>query len=141
MKTKFAPIVKFKKSELDKAEERVQNSLRALHLAKQELQSAYAALLEIPSPTSGTIEIYQANKLLLQRQREIIKEATQRVASLQEQLHVAQQEQKEAYIELEKYSYLESEEIKKMLKEREKAEAKALDEVALQSFMNRRLSS
>lgn len=140
MKTKFTPIVKFKKSELDKSEERVQNFILQLHNKEKRLKAEYELLMHITKPTSGTITEYQSTQLLIHRQREIIIEATQRVEEAKEALSLAQEEQKKAYIEYEKYKYLESEEVKKMLNEIKKKEAKDLDEVALQAFMNKRLS-
>ena len=141
MRTKFTPIVKFKKNELDKSEERVQSALLKLRQEEVQLQNGYALLLQINQPTSGTITEYRSTQLLLNRQREIINKIAKNIEELQEALEVAKREQKENYIEFEKYKYLESEEVKKLLKELQKKEAKELDEVALQSFMNKRLSS
>jgi len=140
MKTKFTPIVKFKKSELDKVEERVQNLLRTVHKETENLKNAYAILMQITQPTSGSINEYLSNKLLQQRQREIIIETAQTLEDAKEKLSFAKEQQKLAYIEFEKYKYLESEEVKKMIKEIRIKEAKDLDEVALQGFMNKRLS-
>jgi len=141
MKTKFTPIVKFKKSELDKSEEMVQNFTIKLQKAENSLKAEYELLLQISEPTAGTISEYQSNKLLLHRQREIIIEATHLVKELKSELSLAKERHKSAYIEFEKYKYLESEEIKKMLHEIQVKESKDLDEVALQAFMNRRFTS
>lgn len=140
MKTKFTPIVKFKKSELDKREERVQNLILQLRNQESRLKSEIDLLMHINQPTSGTITEYKSIQLLIHRQREIINEAIQRVEELKEALLLAKKRQQEAYVEFEKYKYLESEEVKKMLKKIKLKETKDLDEVALQAFMNKRLS-
>lgn len=107
---------------------------------ENKLKAEYELLMHINQPTSGTITEYKSTQLLINRQREIINESTQRVQDVKEALLLAKKSQKEAYIEFEKYKYLESEELKKMLKEIKIKEAKDLDEVALQAFMNKRLS-
>jgi len=141
MKTKFTPLVRFKKREVDKCEQHLQECSLNYKNAQLKVEREHDVLYQLSVPKDGSILEYQSFQMIVGSQRHIIQEAREWVAFAKEQLEKAKKTLQEATIEYEKYKYLESEEIKKLVKELQKKESRDLDEVALQTFMNRRLSS
>jgi len=134
MKTRYSPLVKLKKSTMDKSERLVQQKNMELNNAINALESSYKSLEEIEQPSSGNIHNLLASRSLLTSQRDLINNNKNWVEFAREQLESAKNQFKKDMIEYEKYKYLDLEEIKKYQKELKVKEAKNLDEVALMTF-------
>jgi len=134
MKTRYSPLVKLKKSTMDKSERVVQQKNMELNNAINALESSYKSLEEIEQPSSGNIHNLLASRSLLTSQRDLINNNKNWVEFAREQLESAKNQFKKDMIEYEKYKYLDLEEIKKYQKELKVKEAKNLDEVALMTF-------
>jgi len=134
MKTRYSPLVKLKKSTMDKSERLVQQKNMELNNAINSLESSYKSLEEIEQPSSGNIHNLLASRSLLTSQRDLINNNKNWVEFAREQLESAKNQFKKDMIEYEKYKYLDLEEIKKYQKELKVKEAKNLDEVALMTF-------
>jgi flagellar export protein FliJ len=137
MKTRFTPLVKVKKNNLDKCERDLLKANEDKKSAELALDEAYKQLKEINLPTHGKISDMLQERTILQIQRNIIQQrhswlnfASKQVEQFKEILH-------KSAIEYEKYKYLETKEIELILKKRAQEEMKTLDESALQSYMYR----
>jgi flagellar export protein FliJ len=135
MKTRFTPLVKVKKNNLDKCERDLLKANEDKKSAELALDEAYKQLKEINLPTHGKISDMLQERTILQIQRNIIQQrhswlnfASKQVEQFKEILH-------KSAIEYEKYKYLETKEIELILKKRAQEEMKTLDESALQSYM------
>lgn len=134
MKTRYSPLVKLKKSTMDKSERQVQQKNADLNNAKKALESSYNSLDDISQPTSGNINNLLASRSLLSSQRDLIEHNKSWVSYANKQLEDAKLQFKKDMIEFEKFKYLEVQEIKKYQKELKVKETKDLDEIALMTF-------
>ncbi|QFR50290.1 hypothetical protein FJR48_11345 [Sulfurimonas lithotrophica] len=134
MKTRYSPLVKLKKSTMDKSERQVQQKNADLNNAKKALESSYNSLDDISQPTSGNINNLLASRSLLSSQRDLIEHNKSWVSYANKQLEAAKLQFKKDMIEFEKFKYLEVQEIKKYQKELKVKETKDLDEIALMTF-------
>jgi flagellar biosynthesis chaperone FliJ len=134
MKTRYTPLVRIKKNELQARERVFQEASQRVENAKRALREALEELHKIPSLESGVISDFLANRTLLQRQRAIIDHNRSWVEYALKELEMSQIELKEAMITFEKFKYLELQEVEKIQKAKKVAEAKALDEIALMTF-------
>jgi len=134
MNTRYSPLVKLKKSTMDKSERLVQQKNMDLNNALKALEDSYEYLDGISQPSSGNINDLLASRSLLSSQRGLIDNNKNWVQFARDQLEVAKEQFKKDMIEYEKYNYLEVQEIKKYQKELKVKESKDLDEVALMTF-------
>ena len=137
MNTRYTPLVKLKKNEMDKQERVVQRSSADVDSASRALEESYSSLDEIAPPSSGKMNDFMVSRTLLESQRDLINHNKQWLRYAQNQLLQDKENLKKSMIEYEKYKYLELEEIKKILKEQKIKEAKDLDEIALMTFGNK----
>ncbi|MDD2356904.1 MAG: flagellar export protein FliJ [Thiovulaceae bacterium] len=131
MKTRYTPLLKLKKNELDKCERELQKANHTLLSAKNSLHDAYLLLATLELPCSGTIQEMLSARSFISTQREIVKDKKNWVEFAQEQVTLAIGKLKLSNIEYEKFKYLDFEEIKKIIQLRTLQEAKDLDEIAL----------
>ena len=134
MKTRYSPLVKLKKSTMDKSERLVQQKNADLNNAIDALKNSYEFLEDIEQPSSGNINDLLASRRLLSSQRDLIDHNKSWVNFAKDQLEDAKNQFKKDMIEYEKYKYLDFQEIKKYQQELKVKEAKNLDEVALMTF-------
>ena len=134
MKTRYSPLVKLKKSAMDKSERLLQQKNAELTNAKKSLEDSYEYLDTISQPASGNINDLLASRSLLSSQRGLIENNKEWVRFAKDQLEDAKKRFKEDMIEFEKFKYLEVQEIKKYQKELKIKESKELDEVAMMTF-------
>ena len=137
MNTRYTPLVKLKKSTMDKSERVVQKASADLNSASIALQVSYNFLKDIESPTTGTMKDMLASRSILDSQRSLIENNHEWVEFAKGQLGLAKEQLKVDMIEFEKFKYLELQEIKKELKKLKIQEAKDLDEVAIMTFSNK----
>jgi len=131
MKTRFTPLVKLKKTAMDKSESLVQKANMDLNSAKKALEKAYQTLDGITSPQHGNMKDFLASRELLNSARGFVKHNQEWIAYAQNQLSQAKEKLKLDIIEHEKFKYLDLQEIEKELKKVKTQEMKDLDEVAL----------
>lgn len=131
MKTKFTPLVKLKKSTMDKSEQLVQKANADLNSASTALQISYNSLDEIDAPSEGTMQEFLASRTLLDSGRDLIRHNKEWVVYAKNQVNQAKEKLKLDMIEYEKFKYLEFQEMQQKLKEKKIQEMKDLDEIAL----------
>ena len=134
MQTRFTPLVKLKKSTMQKSERLVQKANADLNSASMALKISYNSLKDVEAPMSGTMNDFLASRTLLNSQRGLIQHNNQWVNYAKEQVKAAKEKFKLDMMEHEKFKYLELEEIKKEIKKLKEKEAKDLDEVALMTY-------
>ncbi|MEA2112044.1 MAG: flagellar export protein FliJ [Campylobacterota bacterium] len=138
MKTRFTQLVKYKDSEMQKCERELLHVNNQLGDAKEKLQNSYEVLSQLQTPQEGEIRTFVQSRTSLTIQRDIIKQHTQEVDVITNRANQAKETLKLAMIEYEKFKYLEAEQIKKIMKKRQEAEVKELDEAALQTFIGKK---
>ena len=138
MKTRYSPLVKLKKSTMDKSESLVQKASADLNSASTALSISYSSLDDIQTPSKGSITDLLASRSLFASQRNLIDNNRKWVSFAEHQVNAAKEQLKIDMIEYEKFKYLEFEEIKKALKEKKMQEAKELDEIALMTYDKKR---
>lgn len=131
MKTRFTPLVKLKKTAMDKSEGVVQKANADLNTAYAALEKSYQTLDEITTPQQGDMKDFLASRELLNSARGFVEHNHEWIAFAKNQLHQAKEKLKLDIIEHEKFKYLEFQEIEKELKRLKIQEMKDLDEVAL----------
>ena len=134
MKTRFTPLVKLKKSTMQKSERVVQKANADLNSAAMALKISYDSLKDVEPPKSGTMGDFLASRTLLDSQRGIIKHNNAWVGFAKNRVNKAKEQLKLDMIDFEKFKYLELEEIKKEIKKKKLQEVKDLDEVALMTY-------
>ncbi|WP_246032283.1 flagellar export protein FliJ [Sulfurimonas crateris] len=134
MKTRFTPLVKFKKNTMQKSEQFLQKANGNLNSASMALELSYRSLKDVEPPKSGKMGEMLASRVLLDSQRELINHNKEWVSFASNQVEQAKKQLKADMLEHEKFQYLEFEEIKQEMKKRNSAEAKYLDEIALMTY-------
>ena len=134
MKTRYTPLLKVKKNELNRCESEFQKANQTLNDAKSSLKQAYLLLETLELPVSGKIQDMLSARNYISTQREIVEDRKNWVAFAERQAESAVLKLKLSNIEYEKFKYLDFEEIKKLVKLRALKESKDLDEVALMTF-------
>ncbi|MCK9492159.1 MAG: flagellar export protein FliJ [Sulfurimonas sp.] len=131
MKTRFTPLVKLKKTAMDKSEGILQKANADLNSAKVALEKSYETLDEITSPQHGNMREFLTSRELLNSARGFVKHNQEWIVYAQDQVNQAKEKLKLDTIEHEKFKYLELQEANKELKRLKIQEMKDLDEVAL----------
>jgi len=131
MKTRFTPLVKLKKTAMDKSEGLVQKANVDLNSARAALDKSYQTLNDIISPLQGNMKDFLASRELINSARNFVKHNQEWIIYAQKQVNQAKEKLKLDTIEHEKFKYLELKEIEKELKRLKIQEMKDLDEVAL----------
>ncbi len=131
MKTRFSPLVKLKKTTMEKSERLVQKANADLNSAAMALQISYNSLNEIESPQTGLMSNFLASRSLLSSGRGLIDHNKEWVTFATTQVNQAKEKLKIDMIEFEKFKYLELQEMQKEIQKIKAKEAKDLDEVAL----------
>lgn len=134
MKSRFAPLVKFKKNTMQKSEQSLQKANGNLNSAAVALELSYSSLKDVEPPKVGKMSEMLASRMLLDSQRELINHNKEWVKFASNQVNQAKKQLKVDMMEHEKFQYLELQEMKQELKKRKAAEAKNLDEIALMSY-------
>ncbi len=137
MKTRYTPLLKLKKNELDLCEREVQKANQVVLSASSALQEAYALLQTLQLPQKGTIKEMLSANSFIGVQREIVEDKKNWLSFAKHQAEAAVGKLKRLHVEHEKFKYLDFEEIKKMVKLRAIKESKDLDEIALMTYKKR----
>lgn len=134
MKSKYTPLVKLKKRDLDHAERDLVSANSALTLASIALDNAYLLLQSLGLPTSGTVSEFTQSQILIQAQHYEIEQCALNLVTAQQNLSQMQQRFKNAMIEYEKFKYLELQETQAYGVKIKKEEAKMLDEIGVMTY-------
>ncbi|MBV5334391.1 MAG: flagellar FliJ family protein [Sulfuricurvum sp.] len=134
MKSKYTPLVKLKKRDLDHAERDLVSANSTLTLASIALHNAYILLQSLGLPTSGTVSEFTQSQILIQAQHYEIEQCALNLAKAQQNLSQMQQRFKNAMIEYEKFKYLELQETQAHSVKIKKEEAKMLDEIGVMTY-------
>ncbi|MDP3588849.1 MAG: flagellar export protein FliJ [Sulfuricurvum sp.] len=134
MKSKYTPLVKLKKRDLDHAERDLVSANSTLTLATLALDNAYILLQSLSLPTSGTVSEFTQSQILIQAQHYEIEQCAYNLAKAQQNLSQMQQRFKAAMIEYEKFKYLELQETQAHSVKIKKEEAKMLDEIGVMTY-------
>ncbi|MDD3475632.1 MAG: flagellar export protein FliJ [Sulfurimonas sp.] len=138
MKSRFTPLVKIKKSAMQRSEQFMQRANVNLNSASTALELSYGSLKNVDSPQKGSMSEMLASRALLASQREVINHNKGWVAFAKNQVIQAKTQLKTDMIEYEKFQYLELQEIKAELKKISVKEAKDLDEIALITYTGKK---
>ena len=134
MKSKYTPLVKLKKRDLDHAERDLVSANSTLALASMALDNAYILLQSLGLPTSGTVSEFTQSQMLIQAQHYEIEQCAHNLVKAQQNLSQMQQRFKNAMIEYEKFKYLELQETQAYSVKIKKEEAKMLDEIGVMTY-------
>jgi flagellar export protein FliJ len=134
VKSKYTPLVKLKKRDLDHAERDLISANSTLTLASIALDNAYLLLQSLGLPTSGTVSEFTQSQILIQAQHYEIEQCALNLAKAQQNLSQMQQRFKNAMIEYEKFKYLELQETQAYSVKIKKEEAKMLDEIGVMTY-------
>ncbi|WP_345992750.1 flagellar export protein FliJ [Sulfurimonas sp. HSL-1716] len=131
MKTRYTPLLKIKKNDLDRCERELQQANANLKSAESSLAEAYGTLQSLQLPKSGKIQDMLSAKAYINSQRLIVNDKKDWVLFASKQVDAAISKLKSSNVEYEKFKYLNLEEVKKALKQRSIKESKDLDEIAI----------
>jgi hypothetical protein len=131
MKSKYTPLVKLKKKELDRIERDLIGANNSVKLATTLREEAYALLQSLSLPSSGSISQFTQAQMLFQAQHQEIENCNLNLAKAQHYQLLIQQQFKAAMIEYEKFKYLEMQEQQAYSVKIKKEEAKMLDEIGV----------
>ena len=134
MKSKYTPLVKLKKRDLDHAERDLVSANSTLTLASIALDNAYLLLQSLGLPTRGTVSEFTQSQILIQAQHYEIEQCAHNLVTAQQNLSQMQQRFKNAMIEYEKFKYLELQETQAHSVKIKKEEAKILDEIGVMTY-------
>lgn len=134
MKSKYAPLVKLKKKDLDRAEQNLIAANNALADASGALDRAYKTLSTLSLPAKGSFTELTQSQMMIQAQHATIEQCREWVAFAEEQQLQMQHVFKSAMIDYEKFKYLELQETKAYIAKIKKEEAKMLDEIGVMTY-------
>jgi len=138
MKSRYTPLVSVKKNIMQKSERLLQSANANLNSASAALQISLEELKKIEPPKEGIISDFLSSRLLLDAQRNLIRNNEEWVIFAKSQIREAKEQLKLDMIEYEKFKSLELQEIKERLHQEKMQEAKDLDEIALMTFDKKR---
>ena len=108
---------------------------KELEQIQERLEMAYAQLESMGNELSGDMQSFLQSRALIASQRAVIEKFKVEVESSIAKKERLEKLFKEQSIEYEKFNFLELEEIKKEIAQMKQKEQKALDEIAIQTFM------
>jgi len=134
VKTKFSPILKVRKLDVERVESEIVKLQNQKRVAKRELESLYQTLYEQKTPNIGSVIELQKSYEIIQILKKDINLKKQNIQFLDEQIKLTQELLKKAMLEYEKIKHLHELEEKSMLEKIKKLEEKNMDEIAIQLF-------
>ena len=131
MTTKFSPIVRVRKLEVDKAQKRLTHIEGKLRELEQELEGLNADINSVAHPTSGTFAQIKQNVHVVVMLKEEVGALEFAKQALNAQREEAIKMYRLAMLEVEKIEHLHKEEVVKIFSLRAQREAKDLDEMGI----------
>lgn len=134
MKSKYTPLVKLKKKELDRIESALIRANNAFLTASTAVDEAYVLLSTLSLPVNGSMgELLQSQSMIQAQHTEIQRCVDVKAHAKAQQLQIGRQF-KASMIEYEKFKYLEMQEIQAHTAKTKKEEAKMLDEIGVMTY-------
>ncbi len=134
MKSKFAPLVKLKKEQLEEAKRALMRLNAYINEVESELVSLKNELNSLEVPSGGTALLFSQYSMMTQSFHQQIRNKKEELYRCIRDLNVVQDRVNRAYIEYEKYHYLQKEEERALLLRLKKKEALELDEIAVMGY-------
>ncbi len=134
MSSKYTPVVKVRKQELDKAETNLAKAKQRQRANEEAFAKANAEYLGVRLPSSGSVEILRQGLEFKEIAKNVKDAAKEKVELSAKEMRHFQHLYKNAHLEYEKIKYLESEELKAVQEKLKKAEQKALDDIAVSKY-------
>lgn len=134
MKSKYTPLVKLKKKELDKCEQEVIKANRTFQDATNTLEDSYLFLATLSLPSSGSIRELLQMQSMVAVQHLTIEQNTQALVMAKAHQLQTKRQFKKAMIEYEKFNYLQIQELEAHKAKIKKEEAKMLDEIGVIAY-------
>ncbi len=134
MTSKFTPIVKLKKEELDKAQRELSKINFNIHETEQKRLEYKQRLNSIEKPQSGTMTLFRQYDLECQSMQALIAKEEAKLHKLMSEKNRLQHEVNLAFTSYEKFSYLHAQEEKAYREKQKRLEALQLDEVAQMTY-------
>lgn len=134
MKSKYTPLVKLKKRELDHAEQDLIRANNALTMASRAHEDSYTLLQSLCLPSSGTVSEFTQSQTIIQAQHYEIEQCAHNVVKAQQKQTQMQEHFKAAMMEYEKFKYLQLQETQAHTAKIKKEEAKMLDEIGVMTY-------
>jgi flagellar biosynthesis chaperone FliJ len=131
VKTKFSPVVKIKKQEVEKIERDIQKINSSILQVKNQMEELQNILFSLTLPQNGNFSLFSQIKIQQNMLRTEIEKLNNQILFLENRKNELMEELKKANIEYEKIKYLETQEIKKMLKKAKLKESNEMDEIAI----------
>lgn len=140
MNTKFDPVLKIKKQDLDKCEADMIQNNQLIASKNREIDSLLIELGEIDVPKSGSYWDFKNTQDVKKAFLGEIDKVRAEISMLKNIQKKLQESYRLAFIEYEKIKYLQDNEIKKMISQIKKNESKNLDEVGMMLFKSNKES-
>lgn len=134
MSSKYTPVVKVRKQELDKAETNLLKAKQRQKANEEALMRANADYLRVNLPRNGSAELLKQSLQMKAIAKDVKDAAKEKVELSAKEMAHYQHLYKNAHFEYEKIKYLESEELKIVQERLKKAEQKALDDIAISKY-------
>ena len=138
MKSKYSPVLKVKKQELDKAELDLSKARQRQRENEEALQRANAEYLCINLPQKGDVMLLKQSLEFKQIAKDMKDFAEEKVRLSSQEINHYQHLYKKAHLAFEKIKYLETEEFKEYEEKMQKAEKRMLDEIAVSRYFRER---
>jgi len=134
MLSKFAPLTKLKKEQLEEARRLLTEVNLYIQKLQKDLEKLENDLKNQESPLSGDISLFQQYRLLTQACHDQIIRKKDEIYYAKQERHKVQDAVKEALMEYEKFHYLQTQEEETFRAKIKKEEALQLDEVAIMGY-------
>lgn len=134
MNTKFDPVLKIKKQDLDKCEADIIQNNQLIHSKNREVDVLLQELEEIDVPKSGGYWDFKNTQDIKKAFLGEIDRVRYEISTLKNIQKKLQESYRLAFVEYEKIKYLQDNEIKKTILKIKKNESKDLDEVGIMLF-------
>ncbi len=134
MKSKYTPLVKLKKKELDRIERDLIHANNAFSMASIAIDDAYTLLSTLTLPINGSVSELLQSQSMIQAQHTEIQLCVDTLARAKAQQLQVRRQFKASMIEYEKFKYLETQEIQAHNAKTKKEEAKMLDEIGVITY-------
>ncbi len=138
MKTRFSDILKIRKEKLSEIERELLDVRNRKRKIEEEITKVDAKIKVFKQPQIGDFSLMQVARDALTMLRQQKEDLVQKHLLRERQIEGLKGLYQEANIEYEKIAYLNEEAIKKVLKQRQLEESKALDEIANILFVNKK---
>ena len=137
MTSKFTPIVKIKKQQMDMIETHLAKARQKNNQLKRRLDNLREEISSQIAPKEGNIQLYNVYRENLSILRKEMSEVEKAYEISNQEVAQLQQKYKNALREFEKMKYLEGRDFEEFMKKLKRQEQLDMDEVSMMLFANR----